>query len=187
MIYHTCTWYSLPLKLLLSALCQQLAAAEPAPELSSIHFNATLQAEHCLLAGHARASHSSSKIPCPQHYGEKVSLVSATCELGDGICCCLGVLDGLLEVQVYNVVAVVGHIRFVARHAQLGLGSDQLWQVLQPVQIVLPAELHDLHRHRICMQMSLVSTILFVHLQIGGPAVFKASASSHHPDRAWLY
>ena len=39
----------LAVKLLLSAVCQQLAAAEPAPESLGIDFDESMQAEHSLI------------------------------------------------------------------------------------------------------------------------------------------
>ena len=41
-----------------------------------------------------------------------------------------------------------------AREKKSHRGAGQLGQLLQALQVVLPAELHDLHRHRVCTRRS---------------------------------
>ena len=68
MVYYTCVWHSLQSRLLLTALRQQLAAAEPAPEASGSNFKKIVQAEHCLLVSPNTGEslkEPSSKPPCP--------------------------------------------------------------------------------------------------------------------------
>ena len=72
-------------------------------------------------------------------------------QAGDGLCRGARVLDRALEVEVDDVVAVVGDVGLfpVGSLAELGLAAFHLGELGQPLQVELPAELHDLHGHRV--------------------------------------
>lgn len=59
-----------------------------------------------------------------------------------------GVPDRGLEVQIHNVVGVVGDVGLpVGVQSELGVAALRLEELLQPHQVVVPAELDHLHRH----------------------------------------
>lgn len=73
--------------------------------------------------------------------------------------------DGGREVQVHDVVAVVSDVgAAVVVEAELCSAPLHLRQVLQTLEVVLPTELHYLHRHRHCA--SKCSSVISVYLII---------------------
>jgi hypothetical protein len=75
------------------------------------------------------------------------AVVDHSVHVEDGLGGGVAVLDGLLEVEVHDVVAVVSDVGLVAFHAQLGLAALDLGQRRQALEGVQVAELHDLDGH----------------------------------------
>lgn len=69
----------------------------------------------------------------------------------DGLGGSARVLDRLLEVEVDDVVAVVGDVGAlpVRPRPQPGLAAPHLGELGQPLEVELPAELDNLHGHRV--------------------------------------
>ena len=66
--------------------------------------------------------------------------------------------EAALKVAVNDVIGVVSHIWLaVLGSTQFGSAALELWKVLQPLEIVVPAELGDLDWQRICKGTWLVN------------------------------
>mmetsp|Transcript_910 Transcript_910/g.2176 ORF Transcript_910/g.2176 Transcript_910/m.2176 type:complete len:348 (+) Transcript_910:90-1133(+) len=117
-----------------------VAGTRPCPSPRAV---STCNGLVALLQNHALAGGDDADI---DHVQEQ-TMIDDALKPDDGSRSSLGILDGILKVEVYNVVAVVRHIRLVSLHTQLGLAPCNFREVCNALQVVLPAELNDLHRH----------------------------------------
>mmetsp|Transcript_1581 Transcript_1581/g.4689 ORF Transcript_1581/g.4689 Transcript_1581/m.4689 type:complete len:348 (-) Transcript_1581:25-1068(-) len=98
------------------------------------------------------------------HHVQEQAVVHHTLQPADGCRCRLSVFDGGVKVQVNNVVAVVCDVRAaVCVFPELGFAARNLWEVLQPVEVVLPAELHNLHWHGIATATEALDQLGVIH------------------------
>ena len=79
---------------------------------------------------------------------QEQSMLDDAFESGDFSASSEGIPNWSLEIQIHNVIGVIGNVGFTRFiQSQFGVASFFLKELLEAIQIVLPAELNHLHRH----------------------------------------
>mmetsp|Transcript_12364 Transcript_12364/g.24853 ORF Transcript_12364/g.24853 Transcript_12364/m.24853 type:complete len:223 (+) Transcript_12364:154-822(+) len=81
----------------------------------------------------------------------------------DCLCSCVRVLDRSLEIQINDIIRVVGNIRSISIHSQASFATSNFWKSCNAAQCVLVAELHNLNWHGILAPSEPVYKLGLIH------------------------